>query len=360
MAWLFFSFFVLLFTHLGEEKRMPQGHVMFFRVCLVLTLSIMTGLGSVVGNDHPAYVDIYNEVDSFDANFNILSFFLQYSIEPGFQLLNIIGNRLHLTEPLFFYCLACIMNALFVSVLYRYPYPTLGILAFILSSTFFQEVNILRQVLAMSVILYSLKYIESYKPWHFCVGVLVAASFHTSAIICVLLLFLLLFRSDAKNKVLFWVVLSLWVLSLLSVLGISNIPILGSISDIMGGTRYDVKLSENDNLGYGTYQFNYFYNVLMVLVLLSLRKAYRVETIIIAMGCILQNFASQLAPLIRIALYFTALMPIAIGSVLSSMHFEMKMGKIIGYVRYLVIAYYVFVLIAHYILGSPILGSKFY
>lgn len=359
MIWAVFSFLVLLFAHLGGLKGEDSRITIFYRVCLVLVLSVMTGLGSVVGTDHYEYVLMYNGMQGFSLDVDFISWFEQYSVEPGFQFLLFLGKTLHLSEPLFFFALAVIMNSLFVAVLYRYPFPEIAILALILASIFAQEANILRQVLAVSVVVYSVKYLDNRKPLWFITGVIIAMSFHTSALVCILLLLTLLVKKKESNQVYFWTFLSIWIISIFAVIGL-RIPVFESISSLLINSRYSNHFVENANLGYGAYQFNYFYNSLMILALFAMRNRPRIEFIIIAVGCILQNFSAQVAPLIRISLYFTTMMPLAIGMILSPNNYEKQNRSFIVYARYLVFAFYIYTLISKYILGDPILGSKFY
>ena len=268
MIWAVFSFLVLLFVHLGGLNGESGRKTIFYRVCLVLVLSVMTGLGSVVGQDHYGYVQMYNGMQGFSSDVDFVSWFGQYSIEPGFEFLLFLGKTLHLSEPLFFFAMAVIMNSLFVAVIYRYPYPEIAILALILASIFAQETNILRQVLAVSVIVYSVKYldVENRKPLWFILGVIVAVTLHSSALVCILLLLTLFVKKTGAKQTYFWVFLVLWIMSLFVVVGLLRIPVLDSISGVLANSRYSNYFSGNMDLGYGTYQVNYFYNCLMILV----------------------------------------------------------------------------------------------
>ena len=360
MIWAVFSFLVLLFAHLGGLNSLSRRKTIFYRVCLVLVLSVMTGFGSVVGTDHYEYVLMYNGMQGFSLDVDFISWFGQYSVEPGFQFLLFLGKTLHLSEPLFFFAWAVLMNSLFVAVIYRYPYPEIAILALILASIFAQEVNILRQVLAVSIIVYCIKYLNNRKPLWFILGTIVAVSLHSSALVCILLLLTFFVKKNESNHAYFWVFLVLWVFSLFVVVGLFQIPVLDSISGLLVNSRYSNHFIENESLGYGAFQFNYFYNCLMILVFFAMYKYPRIELIIIAIGCILQNFSAQVGPLIRISLYFTTMMPLAIGMILSQNNYEKQNRSYIVYARYLVFAFYIFTLVFKYILGNPILGSKFY
>lgn len=376
MVWAFFSIIIFALTIFGEKKYSPNHRWVFPRILLVIVLSIMTGFGSVVGEDHATYVSIYAETTGWDFDFDLLAVFTRYSIEPGFQLLNLLGKALHLSEPFFFFMIACLMNTLFVTVLYRYPLPELSIIAFVLSSCYFQEVNILRQSIAVAVVLFSVEFLEKKKPWAFIFGLLVASSFHTSAIICLPMVVLQFVDLVKHSKKVTYAVLVLWVLSLLSFFDIIGIPVMGPLTNVLGDSRYKNYFEQMSDLGYGVMSLNVFYNVLMLYILYSMRRGASVSSIWVALGCILQNFSGQFPPLIRISLFFTSLMPLSLGIFLlvkksegvavsgerykGSKKVDYYSKRAIMYSRWGVIAYYIFSLIVGYIAGAPILGSEFY
>ena len=376
MVWACFSILILVLTIFGEKKYSPNYRWVLSRILLVVVMSIMTGFGSVVGEDHETYVSLYRETTRWDLNFNVLALFTKYSIEPGFQLLNLLGKAFHLSEPIFFFMIACLMNSLFVAVLYRYPLPELSIIAFVLSSCYFQEVNILRQSIAIAIVLFSVGSLEKKKPWSFILGLLIASTFHTSAIICLPMVLLQFVDLVKHSKTIMYAVLILWVLSILSFAGVIGIPIMGPLTNVLGDSRYKNYFEQMSDLGYGVMSLNLFYNVLMLFIIYSMRRKASVSSIWVALGCILQNFSGQFPPLIRISLFFTSLMPLSLGifllvkkpkgAVVSRGRFK-ESGKVefyskraIVYSRRAILAYYMLSLVVGYIAGSPILGSDFY
>ena len=207
-------------------------------------------------------------------------------------------------------------------------------------------------------------------------GLLIASTFHTSAIICLPMVLLQFVDLVKHSKTIMYAVLILWVLSILSFAGVIGIPNMGPLTNVLGDSRYKNYFEQMSDLGYGVMSLNLFYNVLMLFIIYSMRRKASVSSIWVALGCILQNFSGQFPPLIRISLFFTSLMPLSLGifllvkkpkgAVVSRGRFK-ESGKVefyskraIVYSRRAILAYYMLSLVVGYIAGSPILGSDFY
>ena len=107
MVWLLFITAVLSLTYLGAKKG---RFCWIYRIVLLLVLSLMTGLGSPAGQDHHAYVEMFYMFTQFSDLTDIRVILESYAIEPGYILLNVIGNMLHMSEPLFFIFLSIFMH----------------------------------------------------------------------------------------------------------------------------------------------------------------------------------------------------------------------------------------------------------
>lgn len=111
--------------------------------------------------------------------------------EVGFDILQqvclFVSNDYHV---LFFVC-AVITVALVYYAIYKWSkMPLLSVLIFLLCGLFFFSTNAIRQAISIAVFLNAIPYITKGKPLHYCCLIVVAALFHQSAIVLVLLYFL--------------------------------------------------------------------------------------------------------------------------------------------------------------------------
>ena len=85
---------------------------------------------------------------------------------------------------------AIIIGLTFYTIYRESPYPILSVVIYFLAGFFFYSLNLMRQFLAVSVLLYTYKYLVDKKYAHFIVGVLIAFFLHSSSIIFALAFFL--------------------------------------------------------------------------------------------------------------------------------------------------------------------------
>lgn len=358
MIWLVFAVLVLFFTYLGENRG-KSNLCRFSRVLLLVTLSLMTGLGSIAGTDHEGYLDIYHNYVSWDAFSNLNLILSTYIIEPGFSTLNILGNLLGLPDPIFFFMLSLIMNTPIVFLLYRFKNPVIAALVFILTINYLQEINLVRQCLAVSI--YALSIFELNKKkyiLHF-VLVLLAFTMHSSALICLPLSILGFIVLNKYKRQITLIACVLWFISILVQLQLVNLSSLESMIGSFEDTRFEIYADGSRDVGY-TMGFNYMFNLLFVFVLLSLRTNVDLYKVLILLGVVLINL--NVDALLRFSLYFLIFIPLSCGEYFSIENYK-KTPSLYGVVnafKYVFIVYWFAVLFMNYIFGNPLLGSKFY
>lgn len=358
MIWLVFAVLVLVFTYLGEKRGKSNMYIVS-RVLLLVTLSWMTGFGSIAGTDHEAYVDIYHNYVSWDSFSNLNLILNSYIIEPGFSTLNILGNLLGLPDPLFFFVLALLMNTPIVFLLYRFKNPLIAALVFILTINYLQEINLVRQCLAVSIYALSI-FVLSQKKYtlHF-VLVLLSFTMHTSALICLPLSILGFIDLNKYKRQIELIFFLLWLISILVQLQIVNISSLESMIGSFENTRFEKYADGSRDVGY-TMGFNYMFNLLFVFVLLSLRTNVDLYKVLILLGVVLINL--NVDALLRFSLYFLIFIPLSCGEYISIENYKKSpsLNSVVNAFKYVFIVYWFAVLFMNYIFGNPLLGSKFY
>lgn len=356
MTWLLFSFFVFLFTFLGQE-RVGKNYAPLYRIFLVMFLSYMIGFGGQLCTDHDNYSLFYKNFDGL-SEYNILNLLGKNGrFEFGFMLLAQISHWLGLGAPGFLFVVSFITNTLMVSVLYRFKYPLLSMLMFITTAYYSQQANGVRQMLAVAVFLYSIQYLVTRQTIKYLICILVASMFHFGAIILVLFAFLRYVNIEKHFNAITKGLIGMWLLSILGVIGIFR---LGAIIPMGIFSVYDDFAEQT-----GDYDsnFNPIYNLILLLGLLYYRKEHKIYLIIYAIGCILLNLsmASEFGKsLYRFAYYFTPFFCLFTAELLFYKNYSLSC-RYVKPLLTLVCLYYSYRLLFLYILNPDIfLGGAFY
>lgn len=146
---------------------------------------IFVGFRTYCDNDYRNYITIFNSIKNLSYDFETLKkFFLTKGIEPGFVLLNILISSLGLGYPVLFAVMALLTLTIVCYVFMRVsPYPVTSYLLY-WSCFFLLPFTQIRFALSMAITLYAcMKYSENKKVFTFFVLIIVAVSFHGTAIV---------------------------------------------------------------------------------------------------------------------------------------------------------------------------------
>ena len=364
MSWTFFSFIVLLSAYLGDKEHNSKNYI-YFRILLVVTLSYLVGMSGIVSTDHNEYAAFYANLKylDFKSFFSVVDFNFfdsritnELRFEIGFALLNYACSLLGLSEAAFFLVVATITNALFVNFFYRYKHAVFTVLLYITSMYYLQEINLVRQMLAVSVFLYSVKYIEQKQMLQSILFVVIAASIHASSLLLLPFCFVTYINFSRENIVFHSILFGLWFFSILVAVGLVFFDVGGIIQMSNYYEGYANDRLENDLV------FDIVLNFVVVLSFIGLIiKKLHFQPIIIftIVGAVLSNISLSFYILFRYALYFTPCFCVAAPLVLSGFT-QFRINNKLTVPSVLVFAYYVYILATAYILGKPLLGSKMY
>ena len=157
----------------GEHK--PNTWFVMF---IVLSLTLVAGLRFVVGTDYSNYFYMYKQMAWGEAT-------VDWS-EPGLPVIMWTLSRFTKEPYLMFFITALACNLLSVYAM-RAMAPTqsfwLTMYLFICTHVYYASFNALRQALAIAIILMVAPYLFRKQFWPFAAGVLVAALFHTTALV---------------------------------------------------------------------------------------------------------------------------------------------------------------------------------
>lgn len=139
----------------------------------VLPLTIISAVRYGVGTDFYSYSKIYRNIDSSN-------------VEVGFKLFVNILRKVSEDPQIFFVVTSIMVCVLYFVMIYKESEsPVYSILLFVLTRDYFRSMNGVRQYMAIVVVLLSLPYVKR-KEWKkVAIFVLIAASFHISALVFV-------------------------------------------------------------------------------------------------------------------------------------------------------------------------------
>ena len=179
ISFLLMSFLNILISLI--DKRFEK-YMTFF---LSINLIIFFGLRYNVGVDYNLYYETISNISGYEFE----------RLEPAFKIIAIISHYLspHLT---FILGSTIYTLALFKFNIKYSPWPSLSFLLF-LSFPFLllSSLNLIRQFIAISIILFSIDYLINRKFIHYFLSIIIASLFHKSALI---LLFIYFFIMSTK------------------------------------------------------------------------------------------------------------------------------------------------------------------
>ena len=165
----------LIFSLLSYNKNKPvckkQTKQVIFAILSAFPLFIIAAFRYGLGNDYFTYARYFEK--SLEVNY----------MEPGFHFVA-EAIRSFTTDYVWLFI---VCSLIFFFFIYRAIYeqssnPTLSILIFICAPYFFEFFSGIREMIAVAIFLYSIKYIKSRKIIPYVILILLASSFHNSAI----------------------------------------------------------------------------------------------------------------------------------------------------------------------------------
>lgn len=172
-------YFVLTFLLLGSFIK-KEWQNLFFWISFIVLFILAGFRDSSVGTDTLSYENIFLRISAGSETVQ----------EIGWQVLNRIvayfnGNF----QDLLVITSLLILFPLFLVVRKHSLNPMLSIFLYYAFYIYLQSFNITRQSVAITIILIAYVYLINKRNWHFLILVLLAATFHTTALLCIPIVF---------------------------------------------------------------------------------------------------------------------------------------------------------------------------
>lgn len=188
MVFLIVEILAILASKKQSTKKMK---IAIYPILIVVVLSVFGGFRDLtIGTDVLVYGANWFKIAT---NFSSLSSYINFidSSDFGYLLINYIVSRFTSDVNIFLMILQLICNGLVVATLYRYREKVPFWLSLLLYLCVFycRTFNILRQAIALSIVFYSVRFLEQNHTVRFIISVLLASTFHFTAIVSLIILF---------------------------------------------------------------------------------------------------------------------------------------------------------------------------
>jgi hypothetical protein len=278
-----------------KSKRIVEN---FFVVTISILFILSAAFRSwMVGSDTPDYVNDYNNI----CYLSVSSLFDEFSNSVGYYFLSWVAYKLGFPLIMWFGTVELLYLLGILMFIYRFSEDRLfSFFCFFTIGLFFPSFNILKQILAISIVLLAYSSFEERKFTRTIILTIIAILFHQSAIVFCMA-FLIKYYSNNKN--------------------ISNvIMMLCVISAVFGGTVFPFLMGSYANEHYADYieadneltNTMLYYIAIILAIMYANAKGYKkkdninYETFfrLSIVGCMFQSLSSSFSIAHRFAYYF--------------------------------------------------------
>lgn len=259
----------------GDDNLIRKKKYITISIISIFIFSLVIGLRYYVGGDYVGYLDDFNlGMSDGDSRY-----------ELGYYLLMVILKLFDLAYPFLFIAISFLQIAFVYKWASNYKYLLPWLIYFYFTTLYlFESMNIMRQATAFSIILYSTVYLHKSDKIKFLIMVLLASSFHKSAIFF-LPFYFFVNKEWITNK---YIQIGLIVLSFVSSQLLFNafFQKIKFFAEMLNYDSYSEVTSdlflENDDqsMGFGLY-FIFIIDSILLLYSDKLKKVFKKETYIV-------------------------------------------------------------------------------
>lgn len=322
--------FLLIVNYIFKRKK---SGVFFFFVILTFLSSIRCNFGS----DYYNYYFSYNTVTFY---YNSFLSALKSRYQSGFISLSYIIKTYIGNENAIFVVISVFVSVMTWFLFIRYSKsPRVSSAVWILSGFYLIANNLLKQYIAMTLLLWAFFLLRKKKYFIFVILVLLASIFHVTALL-VVPLYIIAIYLHTTYKTFMYIVVSGVLLSILLY------PLLRVLTKVSLFSRYQIYLSMVSNI---TIRFVMsaaimllFYTII-VLILLNYSKNFSIESKIylnmIMISILITIISLRFFYLTRIAYYFMQFLPFVISNIFSENIENLKVKKMVRFVMTMLLGY---------------------
>lgn len=185
----------------------------FFLLLNFIPIIFIAGFRDIInGRDTFMYINIYNTIKDTDWNY---IFDVIPRIDKGYLLINKLISLLDVDYTGFFLIISLITYTAIAIFFYRYSFNVwISVYLFITNLYIYDPFNIIRQMLALSIILIGFKLFFKEKYKYFILVIIIASTIHLSAMLFLLLLLFKVKDNSINKLIVKWIIVVFCVMGL--------------------------------------------------------------------------------------------------------------------------------------------------
>ena len=173
---------IVLYTIFDKKTKRIQP----IDIIMIIILILVTGIRCNVGSDYYTYYVAYNNwLVNLDSIYDVV----QSNSQFGLYVLGFILKRITDFPYALFWMVACIIYpSIIIYMRKKTQKPSIGFMCYMLLGFFAISNNILKQIMAMLIMIYAYECLAKNKKIRFAIATLLATTFNTTAIIAAILM----------------------------------------------------------------------------------------------------------------------------------------------------------------------------
>lgn len=179
-------------SRIFKQKASTKIVSYIFSIIAFTSMLVISGLRYYVGTDYSTYKNIYDTINTTDIESSVS--------EIGYYFLNKFIYTINSDSQMIFIATSFIILLLIFITVNKYCDKfELALYLYITLFHFYASFNVIRQYIAIAITFYAVRYIIEHKFYKYLIAIIIASSFHTTAIIMIPFYFICKIKMDTRE-----------------------------------------------------------------------------------------------------------------------------------------------------------------
>ena len=344
--------FSCLSCYLVQKFNNRKIITVFFSIIAIFIPSFIGGMRDLnIGTDVLVYGKNYFKLATIYSNFFRYSNAVNSMI--GYVFINFIVSRFTKDVNIFLFIHQIIVNSLVYYTIYknREKFPMWLAMLSYLTIYYCRTYNFLKQAIALSIVFYSFKYIEEKKVIKFIISIIIASTFHSTALVAIVLYFINYFI-NRKEKIMYTYIIIM--IGMITTFGIKEIMEVLYNFNLLSERYYNYlafAIKEEFYIDILETIFKLFFLILYLLFMKKINEKDKMNNFL-GMSIILEFMFIQIRTIIeyadRIAFYFGYMGILLIPQMSNVLTKNKKIQKIYNFIVVILLIIYWYIKFVHY------------